>query len=258
MPFAKITRRIALATTLAAALSPGGALAAARPVVLAASSLQESLTAVARAWAAKGHPSPVLSFAASSALARQIAAGAPADLYLSADDEWMSWLERRGALRPGSRKAVLTNRLVLVAPSSSRLKLTIKPGFALGKDLGTGRLAMADPDGVPAGTYGREALIRLGVWPQVATRIARTENVRAALALVARGATPMGIVYATDAKAARGVRVIDTFPVTSHRPIRYAMAVPRRSREAEGEQFGRFLRSAEGQAIFRRFGFGAP
>lgn len=227
------------------------------PIVLAAASLQESLTAAADRWAAKGHPRPVLSFAASSALARQVEAGAPADLFVSADEEWMTYLAQRRLIQPRSRVSFLTGSLVLVAPAASRVRLTIAPRFPLARLLGAGRLAMGDPGSVPAGKYGKEALTRLGVWPSVQAKVAAAENVRAALALVSRGEAPLGVVYATDARAATGVRVVGTFPASSHRPITYPVATLAASRNPEAERFRRFLVSAEGKSGFRRFGFGA-
>lgn len=225
-------------------------------LVLAAASLQEGLTAAADRWAAKGHPRPVLSFAASSALARQVESGAPADLFVSADETWMNHLANKRLIQPRSRVAFLTNGLVLVAPIANRTRLAIAPRMPLARALGRGRLAMADPGAVPAGKYGREALTRLGVWPSVRGKIAAAENVRAALALVARGEAPLGIVYATDARAAAGVRVVGAFPAASHMPIVYPVATLAASRNPEGERFRRFLVSAEGKALFRRFGFG--
>lgn len=226
------------------------------PLVLAAASLQEALTAVSAQWTRKGNARPVISFAASSALARQAAAGAPADLFLSADEEWMDYLAARRLLRPRTRATLLTNRLVLIAPAASRQRLTIAPRFPLARALGSGRLAMADPDAVPAGRYGRQALTRLGAWPSVAGRIARAENVRAALALVARGEAPLGVVYATDARAERGVRVIGVFPASTHAPITYPVAVLAKARHPQAEAFRRYLISGEAKAIFRRYGFG--
>ena len=228
---------------------------AAPPIVLAAASLQESLSAAADAWAAKGHGRPVLSFAASSALARQIDAGAPADLFVSADEAWMDDVARNGRVRAGTRLSFLLNRLVLIAPAGSAQRIAIRPGFALARAIGDGRLAMADPDAVPAGRYGREALIRFGVWASIEKRVARAENVRAALALVERGEAPLGIVYATDALASKRVRVIGVFPAGSHAPITYPIARLTTATSAEAEPFRRFLLSAEGKAIFRRFGF---
>lgn len=225
------------------------------PLVLAAASLQESLTAAADAWSGKGYARPVLSFAASSALARQIKAGAPADLFLSADEDWMDDIARAGRIMNGTRADFAANRLVLIAPSASGLRLAMSRNMPIARALGKGRLAMADPDSVPAGKYGKAALGSLGVWTAVANRIARADNVRGALALVERGATPLGIVYATDARASRAVRVIGTFPATSHPPIRYPLARLTTSRNAEAEGFRRFLLSWEGKAILARYGF---
>jgi molybdate transport system substrate-binding protein len=226
------------------------------PLVLAAASLQESLNAAADGWARKGHPRPTISFAGSSALARQIEAGAPADLFISADEEWMDYVAGKGKVRPGTRVSFLFNNLVLIGPASSRQHLAIGPHFPLARALGNGRLAMADPDSVPAGKYGKEALTRLGVWPSVEGRIAGAENVRGALALVDRGEAPLGIVYTTDALADRTVRVVGTFPPRSHRLISYPMAALTASTNPDAEGFRRYLLSAEGKATFRRFGFG--
>ncbi|MCW1383893.1 molybdate ABC transporter substrate-binding protein [Novosphingobium sp. KCTC 2891] len=227
------------------------------PLVLAAASLQEAMTAAAGRWTAKGHEPPVISFAASSALARQIEAGAPADLLVSADTQWMDHVAAAGFVARGSRAPFLTNQLVLIAPAASRLSLAIRPGFPLARALGNGRLAMGDPDAVPAGIYGKEALTRLGAWPHVAGRVARAESVRAALALVARGEAPLGVVYATDARAEPRVRVVGVFPETSHAPILYPLARLTGATSRDAEAFHRFLLSGEGKAIFRRFGFGA-
>ncbi|MFT4027990.1 MAG: molybdate ABC transporter substrate-binding protein [Novosphingobium sp.] len=248
-------RSLAALALLMSAIAP--AAAQQKPaVVLAAASLQESLTAAAERWAAKGHPRPVVSFAASSALARQVESGAPADIFVSADEEWMNYLAQRRLIQPRSRVSFLTNSLVLVAPAASRVRIAIGPRMPLARTLGSGRLAMADPMSVPAGKYGKEALTRLGVWPGVEAKVASAENVRAALQLVNRGEAPLGIVYATDARAAPGVRVVGAFPASSHAPITYPVATLASSRNPEGEGFRRFLVSAEGKGIFRRFGFG--
>lgn len=225
------------------------------PMVLAASSLQEALNDAAVAWAAKRHPRPVISFAGSSALARQIESGAPADLFISADEEWMDHVASSKLLRAGSRVSFLANRLVLIAPATSKAQLSISPRFPLARALGNGRLAMADPDAVPAGKYGKAALTRLGVWDAVEGKVARAENVRAALAFVERGEAPFGIVYATDARASARVRVIGTFPAGSHPAITYPIAALRSSNNPEAEAFRRFLISREGKAIFARRGF---
>lgn len=226
------------------------------PVVLAAASLQESMTEASNAWAAKGHAKPVLSFAASSALARQIESNAPADLFVSADEEWMDDVERKGLLKPNTRISFLSNRLVLVAPTTNALYFSINRGFPLGKALGNGRLSLADPDAVPAGKYAKAALQQLGVWSSVENRSARGENVRAALALVERGEAPLGIAYATDAVASKKVRVAGTFPQSSHPPITYPVAILKSSTHKEAEAFRQFLLSREGRCIFTKYGFG--
>jgi molybdate transport system substrate-binding protein len=221
------------------------------PLVLAAASLQESMNAAADAWAARGHARPVLSFAASSALARQVAAGAPADLFVSADEEWMDDLQRRGLLAAGTRADLLGNRLVIVAPAGTP---PARPYDEL-RALGSTRVAIADPGSVPAGRYARAALQRIGRWDAVRPNAVRAENVRAALLLVERGAAPRGIVYATDARASRRVRVVAVFPANSHPPIRYPIARLKASSSPDAEGFRRFLLSREGKAIFARFGF---
>ena len=228
------------------------------PLVLAAASLQEALNAAADGWTRKGHPRPVISFAASSALARQVEAGASADLFISADEEWMDYVAKKRLLRPNTRVSFLFNNLVLVAPAASQVRLTIAPNFPLARTLGNGRLAMADPDSVPAGKYGKEALTHLGVWASVQDKVARAENVRAALALVDRGEAPLGIVYTTDALADHGVRIVDTFPPRSHTLISYPVAVLAASTNPDADGFRRYLLSGEGKAVFHRFGFGTP
>lgn len=226
-------------------------------VVLAAASLQEAMTAEADAWARQDHPHPTLSFAASSALARQIESGAPADLFVSADEEWMDALDKAGALRPGTRHDLLANSLVLIAPAASAARVALVDPASLRAALAGGKLAMADPDAVPAGRYGKAALQHLGAWDTLAGSVAAAENVRAALKLVETGEAPLGVVYATDAAASRKVRVVARFPASSHPPIRYPVAVLAASTNAQADSFARFLASPRGQAIFARYGFGA-
>lgn len=226
------------------------------PLVLAAASLQEAMNAAADGWAAKGHPRPKISFAASSALARQIEAGAPADVFVSADEPWMDEVQTKGLVRKGTRVSFLTNDLVLIAPAGKPQRIAIKQGFPLARALGNGRLSVGDPAAVPAGIYAKQALTRLAVWDSVKDRLAPAENVRAALALVSRGVAPLGIVYATDARADPGVRVAGVFPASSHAPISYPVAVLAASRHRDAEGFRRYLISSEGKAVFRRFGFG--
>lgn len=247
--------RIIATLLLVITLLAGPASAQARgPLVLAAASMQETLEEAATAWARRGHARPVLSFAASSALARQIAAGAPADLFVSADQEWMDDLARRKLLVPGTRAVLAGNRLVVTARPGQPLVRGAK-GAALGRLLAGGPLAMADPDAVPAGKYGRAALERLGAWSIVAPRVVRAESVRAALAIVERGAAPYGVVYATDARVTPSLRVAGVFPASSHPPIVYPIARLTASRHPDAEGFRRFLLSTPGKAILRRHGF---
>jgi len=250
----RIDRReflIGMAATVA--LAPRAFAAPRAPLVLAAASLQESLNAAADAWARLGHTRPVLSFAASSALARQVAAGAAADLFISADEPWMDDVQRRGLIVPGSRANLVGNRLVVVQPATA----TAPGAVPLSRLLASGRVALADPASVPAGRYAQASLTRLGLWDAVAPRVVRGENVRAALALVERGAAEWGLVYATDARASQRVRAVRMLPAASHPPIRYPLARLRSSTSADAEGFRRFLLSKAGKAIFARFGFTA-
>jgi molybdate transport system substrate-binding protein len=224
------------------------------PLVLAAASLQESMSAAADAWAKQGHPKPVISFAASSALARQVEAGGDADLFVSADQEWMDALAAKRLIVANTRVTFLGNRLVVVAAKGNPVRIPVRPPAALARVLAAGPLAMADAP-VPAGRYAEAALRTLGVWAAVAPRVVRGDSVRAALTLVERGAAPLGIVYATDAKASRTVRIAGVFPAASHPAITYPVARLARSRNPEGEGFRRFLISARGKAIFARYGF---
>lgn len=195
-------------------------------------------------------------YAASSTLARQIEHGAPADIFISADEEWMDYLAQRRLLKSGSRVNLLTNRLVLIAPAGRASAITIAPNFPLAAALGTGRLAMADPDSVPAGKYGKAALQKMGVWQDVARKIAPAENVRAAMLWVARGETPLGIVYASDAVAEPKVRVQGEFPAASHAPIVYPAALVAASKRAGTQRLLDELRSEPARAVWRKFGFG--
>ena len=227
---------------------------AGRTLVFAAASLTDVLTAIGKSYEAKTGKKVVFSFAASSVLARQIEAAPAADIFFSADAEWMDYLETRSLIRPDSRADLLGNELVLVAPAASTLTLPIKHGFPLLEALNGGRLAIGDPESVPAGKYGRSALTSLGVWGAVADHLAQAENVRVALAYMARGETPLGIVYKTDALAQKKVRIVGTFPEDSHLPIIYPVALTKTA-DSDAAAFLAFLGSAEAREIFARAGF---
>ncbi|MGH8736318.1 MAG: molybdate ABC transporter substrate-binding protein [Burkholderiales bacterium] len=222
-----------------------------RVLVFAAASLRNALDDAARGYPGKR---PVISYAGSSSLAKQVERGAPASIFISADRDWMDYIERRGLLEPGTRHDLLGNRLVLVAPRGSTLKLEIAPGMPLVRALGGGRLALGDPYHVPAGMYARAALESLGVWDSVKSHVAATENVRIALALVARGEAPLGIVYETDAREEPGVRVIGRFDASLHPPIVYPIALLKSAPPA-ARRFAAYLRGAQARAIFGKHGF---
>ena len=223
--------------------------------VFAASSMTDALQALAADYKAATRKAVRFSFAASSTLARQIEAGAPADMFISADTDWMTYVANRNLIDSASRRNLVSNRLVLVAPIDSTLKLQIKRDMnlaaALGKD---GRLAMSDPESVPAGRYARAALINLGAWSQVADRTVRTESVRATLAFVARGEVPLGIVYQSDARVEPKVKTIDVFPAGSHVRIVYPAALTR-SAAPDAQVFLNFLSRPESVKLFVKYGF---
>lgn len=245
---------VVLLATLA--LGPAGARERDRPelLVFAAASLTNVLGDLARDWEKSSGVSVKLSFAASSALARQIEAGSDAHVFVSADQEWMDYLAARDLIDRASRRDLAGNSLVLIAPADSTTKLRLAPGFKLAEALAGGRLAVADPDTVPAGRYAREALTSLGAWDPVASRLARAENVRTALNYVARGESPLGIVYSTDAHIDRKVRVVDTFPDDTHDPITYPAAATATA-GPEAAAFLDFLGSAPAATVWKKHGF---
>lgn len=231
--------------------------AADRVTVFAAASLKDALDAAARGFeAASGHR-VVVSYAASSALARQIEAGAPAELFLSADIDWVDYVHSKGLVAPGSRRDLLGNELVLVAPTGSHMQVKLAPGVNLATLLGDRRLALANPEVVPAGKYAKAALTSLGAWSAVQGKVAAAENVRATLALVARGEAPLGIVYRTDAMAEKAVRIVDTFPAGSHPAIVYPL-VRLKGAGAAAAALEQYLANAQARSTFARFGFRAP
>ncbi len=235
--------------------SPAAAQSRADVTIFAAASLRDALDELAREYERQGRGKAAISYAGSPMLARQIEKGAPADLFISADTDWMDYLAARGLIRIETRVNLLSNRLVLIAPADSRAQLTIGRGFPLAALLGDRRLAMADPDSVPAGKYGRAALEGLGVWGEVAPKVARAENVRAALALVARAETPFGIVYRTDALAERRVRIVGEFARALHPEIVYPAAIVASSRSKIAYEYLRYLRSHAALAVWQRHGF---
>ena len=226
-----------------------------RPILMfAAASLTDALREISAGYASSGHGDLKTSFDASSTLARQIESGAPADVFFSADTQWMDYLQQRGLIQAGTRTDVVGNSLVLIAPASSPLRLRIEPHFRLAAALGEGRLATGDPDSVPAGRYARAALTSLGVWDEVAAHLARAENVRIALRYVARADTPLGIVYASDARMAPEVRIVDTFPADSHPPIVYPVALTKGA-QLGARAFLAYIFGPESRAVFVRYGF---
>ena len=247
-----------LSVTLAVCVQLGSAAVAraAEPelLVFAAASLTNVLDKLAPDYTKETGQRVKFSYAASSALARQLEAGASADVFVSADLEWMDYVQARNLIARDTRRDLLGNHLVLIVPKESAISLKIAPRFALAKALGGGRLATGDPDYVPVGKYARQALTSLGVWNDVADRLARADNVRTALAFVARGEAPLGVVYTTDAKMEPGVRVVDTFPDDTHLPITYPVAATRGAR-AGAARFVEFLRGPAAQAKFSEFGF---
>lgn len=260
----KTLRRRAVLLALAAlalappAFAPGIAVSATPPAapvtVFAAASLKNALDDVGAAFTARTGTPVRLSYAASSAIARQIEQGAPADLFISADNDWMDYLAKRRLIVAASRRGLLTNHLALIAPAASAVKLRIRRGMPLAQALGSGRLAVAGPE-VPAGRYARASLTALGVWESVKDKLAPAENVRAALAFVAQGAAPLGIVYDTDAKVEPKVRIVGPFPDASHPKILYPAALVAASTNPDRAAFLRFLEGRKAAAVFRKYGF---
>lgn len=250
-------RRLAAILYLALLLTQLGAPAHAedKPVVVfAAASLKEALDEISAQWQQEQHGQAAISYAASNTLAKQIEQGAPADLFLSANLEWLQYLSVRNLTRKDSERNLLRNRLVLITQKQSKLKLLIAPNFPLARVLGEGRLALCNP-AVPAGIYGKQALTALNVWDGVSTKTALADNVRAALLLVSRGEAPLGIVYATDAAADPAVRVLDTFPEDTHEPIVYPIALTAFSTNPQAKSLYDYIVSAKARAIFMKRGF---
>jgi len=227
---------------------------AASITVFAAASLTDALNDIGKAYKAKTGNDVVFSFAASSALAKQIEASGGADVFLSADTDWMDYLDRKGLITAGSRKNLLGNHLVLIAPAAEHPAIAIAPKFDLAGALNGRKLSLADPASVPAGKYAKAALTALGVWNSVADKVVPAENVRVALSYVSRDEAPLGIVYATDAKSDKGVRIVGTFPENTHPPIVYPAGLVRDGKP-EARAFLDFLNGPEAKAVFEKDGF---
>jgi molybdate transport system substrate-binding protein len=224
-------------------------------IIFAAASLKNALDDVVAGWEKETGKRTRVSYAASNTLALQIEAGAPADIFFSADLGWMNYLSDRKLIRAESRSEVLSNRLALIAPRDSRLLLTPAPGFKLKDALGDGHLAMANVDAVPAGKYGKEALEKLQVWGDVADRVAQADNVRAALLLVARGEAPLGIVYHTDAVSEPAVKVLGLLPENTHPPVVYSIAQMAETSSVEARTFLEYVTSSAARPLFEKHGF---
>ena len=239
-----------------APLASAPAAAQSAPVlVFAAASLKNALDEIAVQWSKETGKQTKISYAASSALAKQIEGAAPADIFISADLDWMDYVAQRKLIKPESRVNLLGNRIVLVAGKDSKAATKIEPGFTLRALLGDGRLAMANIDAVPAGKYGKAALEKLGVWPSVQDRIAQAENVRAALLLVSRGEAPLGIVYQTDAAADPNVKIIGVFPENTHPAIVYPVAVTANATNPDAAAFAAYLGTPAARPLFEKQGF---
>jgi molybdate transport system substrate-binding protein len=249
---------VLLAAALAFVLTPLGHQAHAQfrdVVVFGAASVKNALDDANNLFRFENGSGVVVSYGASSALAKQIENGAPADVFISADTDWMDYVAERKLLKPNTRAKFLGNKLVLVARADSNVALTIAENFPLAQALGNGRLAMADPAAVPAGKYGKAALEKLGVWGAVASKVAPAQDVRAALLLVSRGEAPLGIVYQTDAAADKNVKIVATFPESSHPPIIYPIAILANSINGVAPVYVQYLLSPKAEPFFEKQGF---
>ncbi|MCB8821384.1 molybdate ABC transporter substrate-binding protein [Microvirga rosea] len=254
-----IGRRFLRTLLVGAAIAAGAVLPAMAQnrdlVVFAAASLKNALDDAAQAWRRETGRTIAISYAGSNVLAKQIEAGAPADLFFSADLDWMNDLAAKGLIDADSRVNLLGNSIVLVAAGDDPREFAVQPGFDLAGALKDGRLAMGNVDAVPAGKYGKGALEKLGAWDRVKDRVVQAESVRAALLLVSRGEAPLGIVYRTDAASDPGVRIAGTFPDGSHPPIVYPLARVRASVNPDAKAFLDFLRSPKVRPLFEKQGF---
>jgi molybdate transport system substrate-binding protein len=224
--------------------------------IFAAASLKNALDDTNAAFTKATGVKVTASYAASSALAKQIEQSAPADVFISADLQWMDYVGERKLIKPDTRVNLLGNKLVLIAPADSKIaNVTIGQGFDIAKLAGSGRIAVADVNAVPAGRYAKAALEKLGAWAAAEPKLAQAENVRATLAFVARDETPIGIVYETDAKVEPRVKVIGAFPDNSYPPVTYPVAATATTTKQSVSQYLHFLRSPAAKAIFEKYGF---
>ena len=226
-----------------------------RVMVFAAASTTNAITKIGALFSKETNYKFVASFASSSTLAKQIEKGAPANVYISANPKWMTFLDDKGLIDKTSRCDILGNRIVFIAPKASDLKIDIHPGFQLPAILSTEKIAMGDPEHVPAGIYGKQALTFLGAWDEIAPKIVGAKDVRTALVFVERGEAPLGIVYATDAAITDKVRVVGIFPEDSHPPITYQAAIVKDNQTPVAQAFLAFLKSPGAKAIFQSYGF---
>lgn len=238
-----------------ATFAPSAAMAEDKVTVFAAASLKNALDAINAEWQKESGKETTVSYAASSALAKQVEQGAPADVFISADLAWMDYLAQKKLIKDDTRSNLLGNRIVLVSSAEDAKPVEIKQGFDLAALIGDGRLAMGAVDSVPAGKYGKAALEKLGVWSSVEQKVAGAESVRAALLLVSRGEAPYGIVYQTDAAADPGVKVVGTFPEDSHPPIIYPIAITTDSKSADATAYVDFIKSDKAAPLFEKQGF---
>ena len=251
----RISRRWALIGLMGLLLAPAVPARADDLLVFAAASTKDAATEIGKAYEAAGHGKVTFSFASSSDLAKQIENGAPAAIFISADTKWMDYLADKKMIVGDSRKDLLGNRLVLIAPQDSTLKVDLGPNAPLAQALGDGKLAMGDPDAVPAGRYGKAALDKLGIWPSVEGAVVRAKDVRATLALVERGEAAAGIVYSTDALISKKVRVVGDFPPDSYPKIIYPAALVAGRDDAAAKDFYAFLTGPKSRDVFLDYGF---
>jgi len=248
-------RNLTTALLFAAGLFGATAAWAADPVVFAAASTKDAITDIANDFAAAGKGKVVTSFGSSGDLAKQIENGAPASIFISADSKWADYLDKKNLLVLGSRSNLLGNHLVLISPADSTMTIDLKPGAPLAAALGDGKLALADPESVPAGRYGKASLTKLGIWDSVQSHVVGAKDVRATLALVELGEAPAGIVYATDAALSKKVKVVAVFPDDSHPPIVYPVALVTGQDTPEAKAFFAYMKGPEAAAVFKKYGF---